>query len=84
LIPDRSRAWLATQPDRRLQFTFTHKYGSSLNVVEGLFSRLARSALRRIRVASEQEHKDRILAATDLVNRDPVVHTRPYMLEKSA
>ena len=34
--------------------------------------------LRHIRVASKQESKDRILAAIDAINRDPVVHTWTY------
>jgi transposase len=83
-ISKETRAWLAAQPDGRFQFTFTPKHGSWLNLVEGFFSKLARSALRHIRVASKQELKDRIMAAIDLINRDPVVHTWSYMLEKSA
>jgi transposase len=83
-ISKETRVWLAAQPDGRFQFTFTPKHGSWLNLVEGFFSKLARSALRHIRVASKQELKDRIMAAIDLVNRDPVVHTWSYMLEKSA
>jgi transposase len=83
-ISKETRAWLAAQPDGRFQFTFTPKHGSWLNLVEGFFSKLARSALRHIRVASKQELKDRIMAAIDFVNRDPVVHTWSYMLEKSA
>jgi len=83
-ISKETRAWLAAQPDGRFQFTFTPKHGSWLNLVEGFFSKLARSALRHIRVASKQELKDRIIAAIDLINRDPVVHTWSYMLEKSA
>jgi len=79
-----TRAWLAAQPDGRFQFTFTPKHGSWLNPVEGFFSKLARSALRPIHVASKQELKDRIMAAIDLINSDPVVHTWSYMLEKSA
>lgn len=83
-ISKETRAWVAAQPDGRFQFTFTPKHGSWLNLVEGFFSKLARSALRHIRVASKQELKDRIMAAIDLINRDPVVHTWSYMLEKSA
>ena len=83
-ISKETKAWLAAQPDGRFQFTFTPKHGSWLNLVEGFFSKLARSALRHIRVGSRQELKDRIMAATELINRDPVVHTWSYMLEKSA
>jgi transposase len=83
-ISKETKAWLATQPDGRFHFTFTPKHGSWLNLVEGFFSKLARSALRHIRVASKQELKDRIMAAIELINRDPVVHTWSYRLEKSA
>jgi len=37
-----------------------------------------------IRVASNQELKDRIMAAIEPINRDPVVHTWSYMLGKPA
>lgn len=83
-VSKETRAWVAAQPDGRFQFTFTPKHGSWLNLVEGFFSKLARSALRHIRVASKQELKDRIMAAIDLINRDPVVHKWSYMLEKAA
>ena len=58
----------------RFRFTFTPKHGSWLNLAEGFFSKLARSSLRHIRVVSKQELNDRIMAALDLINRDPVVH----------
>ena len=54
------------------------------NLVEGFFSKLARSVLRHIRVASKQELKDRIMAAMDFFNREPVIHTWDYKLEKAA
>jgi hypothetical protein len=62
----------------------TPKHGSWLNLIEGFFSRLARSVLRHIRVASKQELKDRILAAIDDINRHPVVHTWCYKLNEAA
>jgi transposase len=79
-----TRAWLATQPAHRFQFTFTPKHGSWLNLVEGFFSKLARSVLRHIRVVSKQELKDRIMQAMDYFNRQPVVHTWSYLLETAA
>lgn len=83
-ISKETKAWLATQPEGRFQFTFTPKHGSWLNLVEGFFSKLARSVLRHIRVTSKQELKDRIMAAIDHVNRDPVVHTWSYKLDEAA
>ena len=59
------------QPIGRFEFTFTPKHGSWLNLVEGFFSKLARSVLRHIRVASKQELEDRIMAAMDHFNRAP-------------
>jgi hypothetical protein len=57
---------------------------SWLNLVEGFFSKLTRSVLRHIRVASKQELKDRLIAAVDYFNRDPVVHTWTYKLDRAA
>ncbi|GAC1464272.1 MAG: hypothetical protein PVSMB1_14370 [Gemmatimonadaceae bacterium] len=83
-ISKETKAWLAEQPPGRFEFTFTPKHGSWLNLVEGFFSKLARSVLRHIRVASKHELKERIMAAIDNVNRQPVVHTWSYMLNKAA
>ncbi len=83
-ISKETKAWLADQPAGRFEFTFTPKHGSWLNLVEGFFSKLARSVLRHIRVASKQELKDRIMAAMDEFNRHPVVHTWSYKLDRAA
>ena len=83
-ISKETKAWLAEQPAGRFEFTFTPKHGSWLNLVEGFFSKLARSVLRHIRVASKQELKDRIIAAMDEFNRHPVVHTWSYKLDNAA
>ena len=83
-ISKETRAWLAGQPAHRFEFTFTPKHGSWLNLIEGFFSKLARSVLRHIRVASKQELKDRLMAAMDYFNQDPVVHTWTYKLDKAA
>ena len=63
---------------------FGTKHGSWLKLVDGFFSKLARSVLRHIRVASKQELKDRIMAAMDEFNRHPVVHTWSYKLDNAA
>jgi transposase len=83
-ISKETRAWLANQPAGRFEFVFTPKHGSWLNLIEGFFSKLARSVLRRIRVESKQELKDRIMAAMDEFNRYPVVHTWSYNLDQAA
>jgi len=83
-VSKETQAWLAAQPPGRFQFTFTPKHGSWLNLIEGFFSKLARSVLRHIRVASKQELKDRIIAAIEDFNRDPVVHAWSYKLDHAA
>jgi transposase len=83
-ISKETKAWLAEQPTDRFEFTFTPKHGSWLNLVEGFFSKLARSVLRHIRVASKQELNERIIAAMDEFNRHPVVHTWSYKLDNAA
>jgi transposase len=80
-ISKETKAWLADQQVGRFEFTFTPKHGSWLNLVEGFFSKLTRSVLRYIRVASKQELKDRIMAAMDEFNRHPVVHTWSYKID---
>jgi hypothetical protein len=40
--------------------------------------------LRHIRVASKQELEDRILAAIDSINQQPVVHSWSYKLDEAA
>ena len=82
-ISKETRAWLADRPGR-FEFSFTPKHGSWLNLVEGFFSKLTRSVLRHIRVASKQELKERLMAAIELFNNDPVVHTWSYMLDRAA
>jgi transposase len=75
-----TRAWVEAQPEGRFCFVFTPKHGSWLNLVEGFFSKMARSMLRHIRVASKAELKTRIMAYLDDLNRDPVVHSWTYKI----
>src|SRR5438270_3243338 len=83
-ISKETRTWLADQTAGRFEFTFTPTHGSWLNLIEGFFSKLARSVLLHIRVTSKQELKDRIMAAIDDINRHPVVHTWSYKLDRAA
>ena len=83
-ISRETKAWLADQPVHRFEFPFTPKHGSWLNLVEGFFSKLARSVLRHIRVTSKHELKQRIMAGIDDVNRHPVIHTWSYKLAEAA
>lgn len=83
-ISRETRTWLASRPAGRFEFTFTPKHGSWLNLIEGFFSKFARSVLRHIRVASKLELKQRIMAGINNVNRHPVVHTWSYKLAEAA
>jgi transposase len=83
-ISRETRAWLDTRPPGRFEFTFTPKHGSWLNLIEGFFSKFARSVLRHIRVTSKHELKERIMAGIDDVNRQPVIHTWSYKLADAA
>jgi transposase len=79
-----TQAWVTAQPEGRFAFVFTPKHGSWLNLVEGFFSKMARSMLRHIRVASKDELKRRIQGYLDDLNRDPVINTWTYRISKAA
>jgi transposase len=83
-ISRETTAWLDTRPAGRFEFTFTPKHGSWLNLIEGFFSKFARSVLRHIRVTSKHELKQRIMAGIDDVNSNPVIHTWSYKLAEAA
>jgi DDE superfamily endonuclease/Homeodomain-like domain len=83
-VSKETRAWLDTRPEGRFSLVFTPKHGSWLNLVEGFFSKMARSMLRHIRVASKAELKSRIMAYLDDVNSEPVIHTWTYKIGEAA
>ncbi len=82
-ISKETQAYLATVPSR-FEFTFTPKHGSWLNLIEVFFSKLARTLLRGIRVASKAELKERILAYLVELNDTPVVFRWKYGLDEVA
>lgn len=67
----RAMAYLRSRPGRFV-YVHTPKHGSWLNLVESTFSKMARSFLRHIRVASLDELSERILKGIDEMNADPV------------
>ncbi len=83
-ISKETKAWVDSQREGQFAFVFTPKHGSWLNLIEGFFSKMARSMLRHVRVASKAELKARILAYLDDINRDPVIHTWTYKIDKAA
>lgn len=71
-ISKETMAYLATRPGR-FEYVHTPKHGSWLNLIECAFSKMARTFLRHIRVASIPELKARILKGIDEMNANPVV-----------
>lgn len=65
--------YLASRPGRFV-YVHTPTHGSWLNLVETLFSKMARTFLKHIRVNSKQELKRRILLGIEEINDAPVVH----------
>ena len=66
-------SYLATRPNR-FRYVHTPKHGSWLNLIETLFGKMARTFLKRIRVQSLQELKERILKGVAEINAAPVIH----------
>ena len=83
-ISKETKAWVEAQPEGRFCLVFTPKHGSWLNLIETFFSKMTRSMLRHIRVASKAELKSRIVAYLDDINRDPVVHSWTYKISTAA
>ncbi len=71
-ISKETRSYLDTVP-QRFVFVFTPTHGSWLNLIENQFSKMTRTMLRGIRVASKQELIDRIHQYFEEINTDPVV-----------
>ncbi len=57
--------------------------GSWLNIVETLFSKMARTMLRGTRVASKQELIARIHIYYDEINADPVIFRWTYKMDET-
>lgn len=70
-ISKETMAYLASRPGR-FEYVHTPKHGSWLNLVESAFSKMARSFLRHIRVASLDELTQRILKGIEEMNAHPV------------
>lgn len=79
-ISRETRAYLDLHP-QRFEFVFTPKHGSWLNIVETMFSKMARTMLRGIRVTTRQELIDRIHLYFAEVNADPVIFRWKYKMD---
>jgi len=71
-ISKETMAYLGTRPGR-FEYVHTPKHGSWLNLIECVFSKMARTFLRHIRADSIDELKTRILKGVDEFNAAPVV-----------
>lgn len=67
---------------QRFVFVFTPKHGSWLNLIENQFSKMARTMLREIRVASKRELIDRIHRYFQEINAEPVVFRCKYKMDE--
>jgi len=81
-ISKETQGWLSLHP-QRFEFVFTPKHGSWLNIVETMFSKMARSMLRGIRVKSKQELVERIHLYFERINADPVIFRWKYKMEET-
>lgn len=80
-ISKQTQEYLELHP-QRFEFVFTPKHGSWLNIVETLFSKMTRSMLREIRVATKQELIDRIHLYFAELNADPVIFRWRYKMDE--
>ncbi len=81
-ISKETRSYLDTVP-QRFVFVFTPKHGSWLNLIENQFSKMTRTMLRGIRVASKQELIDRLHQYFEEVNADPVVFRWKFKMDET-
>jgi transposase len=72
-ISKETMKYLASRPGR-FMYVHTPKHGSWLNLIESVFSKMARSFLRHIRVSSKEELKERIHKGIKEINSAPVVY----------
>src|SRR6266849_8203740 len=80
-ISKETRSYLDTV-SQRFAFVFTPKHGSWLNLIENQFSKMTRTMLRGIRVASKQELIDRIHLYFEEINDQPVVFRWKYKMDE--
>lgn len=76
-----TRSYLKERPGR-FEFIFTPKHASWLNIIEILFSKMARTVLRGIRANSVEEYCERIMAYWELLNKDPIVFHWRYEVDE--
>lgn len=65
----------------RFEFTYTPKHASWLNLIESFFSKLAKQALRGLRVKTKEDLVDRIKSWLKQTNEEKVVYRWKWKLE---
>ena len=81
-ISKETRNYLETVPQRFI-FIFTPTHGSWLNLIESQFSKMTRTMLRGIRVATKQELIDRIHQYFEEINSAPVMFRWKYKMDET-
>lgn len=81
-ISKETQGYLEAVP-QRFVFVFTPTHGSWLNLIESQFSKMTRTMLRGIRVASKQELIDRIHQYFEEINATPVVFRWKYKMDET-
>src|SRR5215831_6775110 len=79
-ISKETKSYLATKP-QRFQFVFTPTHGSWLNLIELFFSKMTRTFLREIRVASKLQLGDRLRQHIRDAHAAPVVLRWNYRMD---
>ena len=80
-VSKETQRYLLSLPER-FEFVFTPKHGSWLNLIEMFFSKITRSFLRHIRVASKEELVARIHQGIEAMNQEPVVFRWRYKMDE--
>jgi len=65
-----------------IEFIFTPKHGSWLNLIESFFGKLSRCCLNGMRVKDREELEQRVDAFIRSVNDDPVVYHWTYKMDE--
>ena len=80
-ISKETKQYLKTVPNR-FEFIFTPTHGSWLNIIETFFSKITRTFLRKIRVNSIEELKNRFEIYFNEINEMPVIFKWKYKLDE--
>jgi transposase len=80
-ISKQTKKYLSTKTGR-VEFFFSPKQGSWLNLIESFFSKIAHSFLRHIRVQSKKELIHRIYKGISEINEEPVIFKWTYKMDE--